>query len=116
MKKNFFLSHHNYNLTKRWYIRFIEIDSTGRQVNGKTYDGINRGKTVEHRLELAKLAILRLEKEGTEIVQNEVNDAYFKVLDKIKPTLRPDSHRAYLAQTKRWLVFLVSLYNDYMFF
>lgn len=53
MKKKFILTHHDYNISKRWYIRYQEKNDKGILVTLKIYDGINREKTIEGRLQLA---------------------------------------------------------------
>lgn len=98
MIKKFLLSHHNYDLSKRWYIRYITTDKAGRAITKKIYEGINHGKTVEERMKIANTILDRLETEGVKvktILQNEIKISFYAALEIIRPTLRRKTFQCY---------------------
>ena len=68
MKKNFVLSHHNYDLGKRWYISHSQNGATR-----KIYGYINKHKTIELRLAAAVALIKELEIPILDINSNATN-------------------------------------------
>jgi integrase len=108
MKKIFFLSHHNYNLDKRWYIRYVE-----NSVTKKVYGNINKYKTVKERLDFAQILIDQLHHQRENRhkscqLENEfapLRTDLLNLLESIKHTLRPASIRMYRSKIlvfSRW--------------
>lgn len=107
MKKNFCLSHHNYDMTKRWYIRYSYKNKANRVVTGKIYNGINRGKTVPERLRLYEKIINSLN-DSIEVqkLENEVENAFYLANESILLCLKKNSERNYSGKIKIFLAYL----------
>ena len=88
MKKNFVLSHHNYNLSKRWYIRYSEAGATR-----KIYGYINKHKTIELRLAAAAALIKELEIPILDI--NSLKKELDKVVSEKEFTIRKGTIKFY---------------------
>lgn len=108
MKKNFSLSHHDHDLTKRWYIKYTWTDKANRAKTGKYYGGINRGKTVSERLKLAKEAMLVIQNPIPVVKQdaNEARGAFTAAFINLKLSLRPRSYSTYSGKVKAFILFL----------
>ena len=110
MKKNFCLNSCNNNLSKRWYISYSDTNKAGRVVTKKIYEGINRGKTVKERTDIANKILQRLNNEGiTEnktaktVLQNHIETSFWAAVEVVRPTIRKKTFQAYQSKTRIFL-------------
>lgn len=104
MKKILYLSHHNYDLSKRWYIRYLGVGANGMSATIKTYGFINNKKTVQGRIEVANALMEKMDKElnhnplKIEKKFNEIKSTLIDSLEEIKPTLRKKTYWTYYSK------------------
>jgi integrase len=121
------LIHHDYDLSKRWYVVFYAWDiHQEKLVRKRLFEPINREKTVHKRLDEAEHIIRQVNKAlnenkvlGTEkdIVQNERKDVskltVLQAIDYVKSQKELTGHRKYYVDTFQRLKTNLGLWLEY---